>query len=57
MFESNFKEINFRKLCDKAILIKCILTLDDIFPSEFESSTVNSSLFLLVRDHSHIPLA
>ena len=28
MFESNFKEINFRKLCDKAVLIKCTLALD-----------------------------
>ena len=29
MFESNFKEINFRKLCGKAALIKYILTLDN----------------------------
>ena len=29
MFESNFKEINLRKLCDQAILINCILTLDN----------------------------
>ena len=29
MFESNFKEINLRKLCDKAVSIKWILTLDN----------------------------
>ena len=29
MFKSNFKEINLRKLCDKAVLMKCILTLDN----------------------------
>ena len=29
MVQSNFKEINLRKLCEKAILIKCILTLDN----------------------------
>ena len=29
MVESNFKGINLRKLCEKAILIKCILTLDN----------------------------
>ena len=28
MFESNFKEINLRKLCDMDVLIKTILTLD-----------------------------
>ena len=28
MVESNFKGINLRKLCEKAVLIKCILTLD-----------------------------
>ena len=28
MIESNFKGINLRKLCEKAILIKCILNLD-----------------------------
>ena len=30
MAESNFKGINLRKLCGKAILIKCILTVDNI---------------------------
>ena len=29
MVESNFKAINLRKLCEKAILIKCNLTLDN----------------------------
>ena len=29
MVESNFKEINLRKLCEKAILVKCNLTLDN----------------------------
>ena len=29
MVESNFKGTNLRKLCEKAILIKCILTLDN----------------------------
>ena len=29
MFESNFKEINLCKLCDKAVLIKWTLTLDN----------------------------
>ena len=29
MYESNFKGINLRKLCEKAILIKCISTLDN----------------------------
>ena len=29
MFESNFKGINLRKLCEEAILIKCVLTLDN----------------------------
>ena len=29
MFKSNFKEINLRKLCDEAVLMKCILTLDN----------------------------
>ena len=28
MFESNFKGINLRKLCQEAILIKCFLTLE-----------------------------
>ena len=30
MAESNFKGIYLRKLCGKAILIKCILTLDNL---------------------------
>ena len=30
MVESNYKGINLRKLCGKAILIKCILTLDNL---------------------------
>ena len=30
--ESNFKGINLRKLCGKAIVIKCILTLDNWKP-------------------------
>ena len=29
MLESDFKRINLRKLCEKAILIICILTLDN----------------------------
>ena len=29
MFKSNFKEINLRKLCDEAVLMKCILTFDN----------------------------
>ena len=29
MVESNFKEISLRKLFEKAVLIKCILTLDN----------------------------
>ena len=29
MVESNFKRINIGKLCEKAFLIKCILTLDN----------------------------
>ena len=29
MFESSFKEINLRELCDQAILRKCILNLDN----------------------------
>ena len=29
MIESNFKGLNLRKLCEKTILIKCILTLDN----------------------------
>ena len=29
MLESNFKELNLRKLCDKAALTKRILTLDN----------------------------
>ena len=29
MFESIFKDINLCKLCDKAVLIKYILTLDN----------------------------
>ena len=29
MVESNCKERNLRKLCEKAILIKCYLTLDN----------------------------
>ena len=29
MNESNFKGINLRKLCEKAIIIKSILTLDN----------------------------
>ena len=92
MVESNFKGINLRKLCEKAILIKCILTLDNsnthqlntietvirtfdlpnssnyrnslavstiivlwtIMITQSPSSGVNSSSFLLVRDHLHI---
>ena len=30
MVESNLKWINLRILCEKAILIKCILTLDNL---------------------------
>ena len=29
MVEANFKGINLRKLCEKAILIKCILIFDN----------------------------
>ena len=29
MVQSNFKGINLRKLCEKTISIKCILTLDN----------------------------
>ena len=29
MVESNFKLINFCKLCENAIWIKCVLTLDN----------------------------
>ena len=29
LFESNFKELNLRKLCHKTVLIKCILTLNN----------------------------
>ena len=28
MFQSNFKAINLRKLCEEAILIKCILSFE-----------------------------
>ena len=30
MVESNFKGINLRKQCEKAILIKCIVTFDNL---------------------------
>ena len=30
MVESNFKGINLHKLCEKAVLINCILTLDNL---------------------------
>ena len=30
ILESNFKGINLRKLSEEAILIKCILTLDNL---------------------------
>ena len=30
MVESNFKGRNLRKLCEKVILIKCNLTLDNV---------------------------
>ena len=30
MYESNFKGINLRKLCEMAIVTKCILTLDNL---------------------------
>ena len=95
VIESNFKGINLRKLCEKTILIKYILNLDNSNthqlntietviwtfdlsnssnyrnslaisaiivlctimitqpPLEFDSSRVNYSSFLLVRDHSH----
>ena len=40
MTESNFKGINLRKLCEKAISVKCTLTLDNSnthYPSAIET--------------------
>ena len=43
MVESNFKGINYRKLFENTILIKCILTLNDLNAIEIVIRTFDLS--------------
>ena len=53
MVESNFKGINLRKQCEKAILIKCIVTFDNLNTHQPNAIDTVTKMFDLPNSSSH----